>query len=326
MLLVPRLICILFALLFYRKVIAKRNYAVEKVSCNQNINEMNRALLVFRSTVNKTNMGLINSLCKTCTPVVLTPKASCFSIWTPFSWNISSIRASDGGLATSLEYTFLEYGRYEIILNSNFSFFVAETMQEEPDDGLFPSSIFAFLVMCLFFVLGIAAILRRHYRFLRRIDEDHEPKERFLSVDIFRGLTLAAMVFVNYGGGGFWYFRHSVRWNGVTFADLIFPCFVWTLGISIALTTHSTLSAKKKKIVTWGRALNRSGKLLVIGLFLNNGFNPQQWRFLGVLQYLSIANLWTSATILMSRRSTEVRLLSFPQMAVPSKQETSFDV
>jgi hypothetical protein len=319
MLLMPRCTCIIFVFIFHQKVIvAERKYAVEKTSCNQNTNEMNRALLVFRSTVNNTNVGLVNSLCKTCAPIVLTPRASCYSIWTPFSWNVSSTRTSDGCLAASLEYTFLEYGKYEIVVHGNFSFFIAELKRDESDDGMFPFSTLAFLLMCLILFTGIASSLRR-------LDEDHETKERLLSVDIFRGVTLAAMVFVNYGGGGYWYFRHSVRWNGVTFADLIFPWFVWTLGISIALATHSTLSAKKKKILTWGMVLMRSGKLLALGLFLNNGINLKKWRFLGVLQYLSIANMYTSATILMtSKRSNEVRSSSSASMAVSAKQETSF--
>jgi hypothetical protein len=69
----------------------------------------------------------------------------------------------------------------------------------------------------------------------------------------------------------------------------------------------------------------RSGKLLALGLFLNNGINLKKWRFLGVLQYLSIANMYTSATILMtSKRSNEVRSSSSASMAVSAKQETSF--
>ena len=35
-------------------------------------------------------------------------------------------------------------------------------------------------------------------------------------------LSLVLMIFVNYGGGEYWYFKHSV-WNGLTVADLVFP-------------------------------------------------------------------------------------------------------
>lgn len=35
-------------------------------------------------------------------------------------------------------------------------------------------------------------------------------------------ISIIIMIFVNYGGGQYWFFRHS-RWNGLTFADLVFP-------------------------------------------------------------------------------------------------------
>jgi hypothetical protein len=45
---------------------------------------------------------------------------------------------------------------------------------------------------------------------------------RLRSLDTFRGLSLAIMVFVNYGGGGYWFFDHAT-WHGLTVADLVFP-------------------------------------------------------------------------------------------------------
>ena len=37
------------------------------------------------------------------------------------------------------------------------------------------------------------------------------------------------MVFVNYGGGGFWFLQHA-PWDGMTFADLVFPLFAFVQG------------------------------------------------------------------------------------------------
>ena len=50
---------------------------------------------------------------------------------------------------------------------------------------------------------------------------------RIRSIDTLRGACLAIMIFVNYGGGGYYFFDHS-KWNGLTVADLVFPIFVWT--------------------------------------------------------------------------------------------------
>nr|XP_021388306.1 heparan-alpha-glucosaminide N-acetyltransferase isoform X2 [Lonchura striata domestica] len=48
-------------------------------------------------------------------------------------------------------------------------------------------------------------------------------RQRLRSLDTFRGLSLVIMVFVNYGGGKYWFFKHE-SWNGLTVADLVFPC------------------------------------------------------------------------------------------------------
>ena len=48
------------------------------------------------------------------------------------------------------------------------------------------------------------------------------------SLDSFRGISIVIMIFVNYGGGGYWFLAHSV-WNGLTVADLVFPWFMWIM-------------------------------------------------------------------------------------------------
>lgn len=45
---------------------------------------------------------------------------------------------------------------------------------------------------------------------------------RVKSIDVFRGFCIILMIFINYGGGQYWFFQHSV-WNGLTVADLVFP-------------------------------------------------------------------------------------------------------
>ena len=62
-------------------------------------------------------------------------------------------------------------------------------------------------------------------------------KERLLSLDAFRGFTIAAMILVN--NPGTWShvyapLRHA-EWNGLTPTDLVFPFFVFIVGVSIAL-------------------------------------------------------------------------------------------
>lgn len=49
-------------------------------------------------------------------------------------------------------------------------------------------------------------------------------RNRIRSLDTFRGLTVAMMILINYGGGGFWLLQHA-PWNGLTLADLVFPWY-----------------------------------------------------------------------------------------------------
>lgn len=51
------------------------------------------------------------------------------------------------------------------------------------------------------------------------------PKSRLNSLDVFRGITIAVMIFVNDGAGAYWYFEHAT-WNGLQLADVVFPWYI----------------------------------------------------------------------------------------------------
>lgn len=57
--------------------------------------------------------------------------------------------------------------------------------------------------------------------------------KRLLSLDILRGITVCGMILVNNAGGPVSYapLRHSV-WNGLTPCDLVFPFFLFMVGIA----------------------------------------------------------------------------------------------
>ncbi|XP_075698889.1 heparan-alpha-glucosaminide N-acetyltransferase-like [Rhinoderma darwinii] len=125
----------------------------------------------------------------------------------------------------------------------------------------------------------------------QRQNDDIPKNRRLLSLDTFRGFSLTLMVFVNHGGGGYWFFQHA-PWNGLTVADLVMPWFVFIIGTSVALAFSSMLKRgiHRSKLVcklTW-----RTCVLMAIGvLFLNYGpaDGPLSWRWAripGVLQRL----------------------------------------
>ena len=119
---------------------------------------------------------------------------------------------------------------------------------------------------------------------------------RLKSLDIFRGLTIVLMLFVNFQDsfpGIYRPFEHSY-WDGCTVADMIFPCFLFIVGV----TTHLSISARRKRGATDKEIvlhiLRRGGILIALGLFLNAfPFMPAErlthFRFYGVLQRIGAA-------------------------------------
>eukprot|EP00519_Triparma_laevis_P006834 CAMPEP_0182517488 /NCGR_PEP_ID=MMETSP1321-20130603/42345_1 /TAXON_ID=91990 /ORGANISM="Bolidomonas sp., Strain RCC1657" /LENGTH=628 /DNA_ID=CAMNT_0024725237 /DNA_START=76 /DNA_END=1962 /DNA_ORIENTATION=- len=123
-------------------------------------------------------------------------------------------------------------------------------------------------------------------------------KKRIDSLDTFRGLSLTLMIFVNYGGGGYYFFNHST-WNGLTVADLLFPWFVWIMGVTVGVTFKAPEGDTRTS--KWLTVLLRCVKLFGLGLLLNSAGGDgdiSTLRIPGVLQYFSIAYLYINAIVL----------------------------
>ncbi len=95
--------------------------------------------------------------------------------------------------------------------------------------------------------------------------------ERLLSLDVFRGLTIAGMLLVNLPGTWSAIFppiEHK-EWNGWSGADLIFPFFLFIVGI----TTHLSLSARRARgaddSALIKQVLRRGGMIILIGLLFS---------------------------------------------------------
>ena len=90
-------------------------------------------------------------------------------------------------------------------------------------------------------------------------------KKRLVSLDTFRGISLALMVFVNFGGGDYWFFEHA-PWDGLTMADLMMPWFLFMAGVSIRFGIKSRLKrASSKWHIAW-EILVRTAKLSFLGI------------------------------------------------------------
>ncbi len=119
-----------------------------------------------------------------------------------------------------------------------------------------------------------------------------ETSARLVSLDVFRGATIAAMILVNNPGNGasYWPLQHA-KWNGWTPTDLIFPFFLFIVGVSLVLSFRSRLRrGDSTRWLLWHTA-KRSLTIFALGLLLNGlpSFHLATWRIPGVLQRIAIA-------------------------------------
>lgn len=92
--------------------------------------------------------------------------------------------------------------------------------------------------------------------------------KRILSLDILRGITVAGMIIVNNAGGrqSYDYLRHSA-WNGLTPCDLVFPFFLFIMGVSTYIALNK-FAFKPSKAVVW-KIIRRTAIILLIGWALH---------------------------------------------------------
>ncbi|MGH9735069.1 MAG: acyltransferase family protein [Candidatus Acidiferrales bacterium] len=128
--------------------------------------------------------------------------------------------------------------------------------------------------------------------------------ERIQSVDVFRGLTIALMILVNNNGdfrNTYWPLLHS-EWNGWTPTDLVFPFFVFIVGVSMVYSFRSRLARGDSRAAILMHAFRRAAILFAIGVLLINSFpdhyNPAHMRIYGVLQRIAICYLVAAVFVL----------------------------
>ena len=124
-----------------------------------------------------------------------------------------------------------------------------------------------------------------------------KKSNRLESVDTLRGICLCIMIFVNYGAGDYAFLDHAV-WNGLHLADLVFPCFVYIMGVSIALSLFAITSKAKtaenrsnlnvKQLIF--KCVKRTCLLFLFGLLVSNGTELlSKLRIMGVLQRFAVS-------------------------------------
>ena len=133
-----------------------------------------------------------------------------------------------------------------------------------------------------------------------------KPTQRYLALDVLRGITIATMITVNTPGTWASIFpplEHS-KWHGCTPTDLVFPFFLFVVGVSMFFSfSKYNNSLNKESLIKIGK---RTLLIFAIGLFLNSF---PQWmtdysrlRVMGVLQRIAIAYGVGSIVVLAVQR------------------------
>jgi predicted acyltransferase len=125
--------------------------------------------------------------------------------------------------------------------------------------------------------------------------EKTEEKTRLLSLDVFRGMTVAGMILVN--NPGTWSaiyapLRHA-EWHGATPTDFVFPFFLFIVGVAIALALGRRVASGAVSKEIYIKIFRRAAIIFLLGLFLAAFpyFDLATLRIPGVLQRIAVCYL-----------------------------------
>ncbi|AVV79901.1 acyltransferase family protein [Leptospira santarosai] len=163
-----------------------------------------------------------------------------------------------------------------------------------------------------------------------------QNKDRILSLDLFRGMTVIGMILVNNPGS--WSYIYSplkhAEWNGCTPTDLVFPFFLFAVGTSIPISLYSKNGINRSDI--WIGICIRSANLILLGLFLNffGEWSFTELRIPGVLQRIGFV-YWVVASLCLVFPGKKILVFSVPillihtwiltQIALPGESVVSLE-
>ena len=168
--------------------------------------------------------------------------------------------------------------------------------------------------------------------------------QRLLSLDVVRGITIAFMIMVNNNGGpGSWRFMNHASWNGLTPTDLVFPTFVFVVGVSVVFAFDARLARGATRARLAWHTVQRAVVLFLLGIVVNSFpfFQLQHMRFYGVLQRIAICYLvvglfylwdnraWTKVVALVAALVgywVLVRWVPIPGVGVPGRDVPFMDM
>ena len=133
----------------------------------------------------------------------------------------------------------------------------------------------------------------KHQTIIRNKGPLEEPS-RLKSIDVFRGAIIVAMILVNAQFSHEESYRQLAHaaWNGWTFADTIYPSFLFIVGVSLTLSTASRVARGQNRSSLLAHALRRS--LLIFGFGVGIDyliFPSHEFLFVGFADHLQLTGV-----------------------------------
>lgn len=224
--------------------------------------------------------------------MVNTARRSTWRVYTDFKDQYISA-GNTSGLLCQLRPDMGQFGVYK--LNVSMDGCDVNTLRE-PVDIYMPLLIILGLLLSIWVVYGIGKLIMSRVRRtgkLRYGDKELAIQQRLRALDTFRGMAIVFMIFVNDGAGGYWWLEHAT-WNGLVAGDLVFPAFLWIMGVCIPLSVKSSFAKGIPRWKIFMHIVRRSVLMFILGMSLNTIYGSNmlyELRIFGVLQRLAIAYL-----------------------------------
>lgn len=148
---------------------------------------------------------------------------------------------------------------------------------------------------------------------------------RVVSIDIFRGLTMAVMIFVNdlssVHGLSKWTYHMPAKVDAMTYVDMVFPAFLFIVGMAMPIAVKQRLRRDPSVPQLWLHVVLRSLALLVLGFILANAefcdqarmhIAPEVWALMGLAGAILLWNVYTglSAKTVLTLRLVGAALIA----------------
>ena len=128
------------------------------------------------------------------------------------------------------------------------------------------------------------------------VSQQRQSATRLASIDIFRGLTMTLMIYVNeqseVKGLPWWNYHMKANVDAMTYVDMVFPFFLFIVGLSLPIAIASRLKRNPSLPALWIHVALRTASLMTLGLILANAddgdasrmiIRPAVWAIIGLI-------------------------------------------